>query len=1479
MSKDFRASQIETSKIIASGNMSTVRDGTSDPVAQNLGIAIYSGSVATNREGGVPAKMFDDVGSDVFLFISGSKITTNEDARSRREVSLFGGDVVISGTLFAERQVIEVDGVVDGDMIVTGSLLVEPDIDSEDAVVFRKADSSDIFVLNTSDSIIEITGSLSQGQGAQSTGVYSHAEGRNTRATDWATHAEGYNTEASQLYSHAEGVGTTASGIGAHAEGEDTTASEQGSHAEGYGTTASGFWSHAEGWTTTAPGQGSHSEGYRTSAESQYSHAEGRQTNTIYGEYSHAEGYLTTASGDYSHTQGYLTKTSKESLYTHAAGIGTLASGSGQFVVGKYNKKDNSDSLFVVGFGSGDSSSQRDDIFLINSGSVIIGSGTLGTDVNFYVTGSAGSKGTLTKGTSVFDGDLVISGTTYHENDVEITGSLQVNGDISVEAGNRIYFNGDAGDVSIYSTNGNNIFIDADDLAFIDFDTNLGFRYSGQNLFAINDTAIFFNSARANRDFYINGDSNYGTFLIDSADESIIIGHEDFDSSPEASEAPGYGNDVKIMLSGSIGTKGSSDRGVVLIPGDIVISGSTYYENNVQITGSLQVDGDISLQPLHYLRFNNPGDDDISIRSLGNDDLWIDGDDSVSLVADESVDMYIGGLSNTFHSANGYQSLNTGRGKFDFSVMTDNYMTLLVSGGHDSVIIGSDEINYAALGRNIPGYGNDVKIMLSGSIGTKDSSIRGVVLVPGDMVISGSLYDASGNIIDAISTSTGTFHVPTPTTMVTTSSVSFSGEEGFNYDPTNVGVDVYFFVSGSIGGKDTTGTSVFGGDLLVSGAIYADSSIDVAGDLNIDQFIKHTADPDTYIQFADDSIGITVGNEQLITLSQVDAGQDIVKIGDGGDVDFQVRTDGNDNTLYIRGDNDNIGIGTSNPLHNVTITNPSNVSLMIESGNGGMPASSSIAFRSGAGSSIASMISLEKTGDLHIVNSGSNKDIVFVRNNGGDVSEAARFTENQVLILSGGAGSSLNPQDFTDTNFFVSGSIGSRGTSTKGTTVFGGDVVISGSSYHELGISGSLTQLTDGTSYLIAGSNITITSASNGAVTISSLAGGGSDVDWADGGDKLFTTSSVSINTDGNYIESYGSDLFFYTSGSIDGKGTSGVSAFGGDLVVSGTLYISEKIIHEGDNNSYIHFNAPDSLKFFLDGKQFISLNSNDQNILFNAGQRNDISTVIFTDNKTAFAADAANDRVLILSGGAASSVDESKGADVNFFVSGSTLSKGTSEKGTAIFGGDLVVSGAIYTGRLAGEEDNTSFIDLSENNIEINANHTVSIHDVMPSEFTDTNFFVSGSIGSKGNPSIRGVSTFGGDVYTSGSAYFGSTSIFEGGIHEIYSGSSNPTGVFVHDCDNGHLFYHDSLSTNFTANFTNLNLNQSHATTLTLVLSQSATAYIPNAVQIGGSAQTIYWQGNAEPAGTSNGKDVVSFTIVNDEGSYIVLGQLVDFG
>ena len=119
---------------------------------------------------------------------------------------------------------------------------------------------------------------------------------------------------------------------------------------------------------------------------------------------------------------------------------------------------------------------------------------------------------------------------------------------------------------------------------------------------------------------------------------------------------------------------------------------------------------------------------------------------------------------------------------------------------------------------------------------------------------------------------------------------------------------------------------------------------------------------------------------------------------------------------------------------------------------------------------------------------------------------------------------------------------------------------------------------------------------------------------------------------------------------------------------------------------------------------------------------------------------------------------------------------------------------------------------------------------------------------------------------------------IIEDGVSEKFSSLTGATGVVAHDCDNGHIFYHTSISADFTANFTNLGLSTNYGTTLTLILDQGATARIPSAVQIGGSAQTINWQGGSAPTGTNNGVDAVSFTILRVSGNYVVLGQLVDF-
>lgn len=221
---------------------------------------------------------------------------------------------------------------------------------------------------------------------------------------------------------------------------------------------------------------------------------------------------------------------------------------------------------------------------------------------------------------------------------------------------------------------------------------------------------------------------------------------------------------------------------------------------------------------------------------------------------------------------------------------------------------------------------------------------------------------------------------------------------------------------------------------------------------------------------------------------------------------------------------------------------------------------------------------------------------------------------DQVLILSGGSSpGSVDESKGADVAFYVSGSGFSKGTSYRGASLFGGDIISSGTVSSVLGLSGSLTRLSDGKSFIEAGANITVTSASNGAITIAStqattewtdggtflrpsdasgaqhiviggtslgaadilLESGGAAVFNEQAGSKDFRVESknnpyalfISGNNDqvlilsggspGTPNDAAGADVAFYVSGSKDGRllGERGTSLFGGDTFVSGTLF------------------------------------------------------------------------------------------------------------------------------------------------------------------------------------------------------------------------------------------------------------------------------------------------------------------------------------
>ncbi|NBO99908.1 MAG: hypothetical protein EBU90_07235 [Proteobacteria bacterium] len=240
--------------------------------------------------------------------------------------------------------------------------------------------------------------------------------------------------------------------------------------------------------------------------------------------------------------------------------------------------------------------------------------------------------------------------------------------------------------------------------------------------------------------------------------------------------------------------------------------------------------------------------------------------------------------------------------------------------------------------------------------------------------------------------------------------------------------------------------------------------------------------------------------------------------------------------------------------------------------------------------------------------------------------------------------------------------------------------MFTGVTKHSAGLSGSLTKLTDGTSYLIAGNNVAITSASNGAVTISANISAIDDFFDSTTNGAIFTTGSAAFRGTDNSIDAptdVGSNVFFFVSGSRGSLGATGIndSVFGGNLVVSGTLKVG--------NNGLEVASIP-GVVTYLDAKTFLNISANGGGIDINE-----------------------NNLVRLLSPSGvrigSSFFNVNVGADTSFYVSGTIGDKGTATGKVSTFGGDLIASGTIHalnglSGSLTRLTDGTSYLIAGSN-------------------------------------------------------------------------------------------------------------------------------------------------------------------------------------
>jgi hypothetical protein len=122
--------------------------------------------------------------------------------------------------------------------------------------------------------------------------------------------------------------------------------------------------------------------------------------------------------------------------------------------------------------------------------------------------------------------------------------------------------------------------------------------------------------------------------------------------------------------------------------------------------------------------------------------------------------------------------------------------------------------------------------------------------------------------------------------------------------------------------------------------------------------------------------------------------------------------------------------------------------------------------------------------------------------------------------------------------------------------------------------------------------------------------------------------------------------------------------------------------------------------------------------------------------------------------------------------------------------------------------------------------------------------------------------------------------------LQEQVQSLTGATGVVTHDWSGGSIFYHRTMAANFTANVTNLTPVLNKVYTTTLMLSQGATGYYASTLQIGGTGQTINWQGGTLPTPAANKQEIESFTMLygptgatGAAAAWTVYGQYTSFG